>query len=62
MKVAKKLPEIVKLLQEMDIGQDAIFGSHVGMAGEKLVKGFNHNSSFSEKEGYLSTIIVRKRK
>jgi len=62
MKVAKKLPEIVKLLQEMGIGQDAIFGSHVGMAGEKLIKGFKNNCSFSEKEGYLSTIIVRKRK
>lgn len=62
MKVAKKLPEIVNLLREMDLGQNAIFGSHVGMANEKLVKGFNNNSSFSKKEGYLSTIIVRKGK
>lgn len=61
MKVAKRLKEVVQLLQEMGLAQDAIFGSHVGMAEEKLVKGFNHNSSFSEKEGYLSTIIVRKR-
>ncbi len=62
MKVAKKLPELVKLLHRMGLAQDAIFGSHVGMAGEKLIEGFNHNASFSEKEGYLSTIIVRKRK
>ena len=61
MKVAKKLSEIVKLLLEMGLAQNAVFGSHVGMEGEKLIKGFNHNSSFSEKEGYLSTIIVRKR-
>ena len=60
MKVAKKLPELVKLLQEMGLAQDAIFGSHVGMSGEKLIKGFSPDSSFSEKEGYLSTIIVRK--
>ena len=62
MKVAKKLPEVVRLLQKMDIAQDAIFGSHVGMEGEKLVKGFANSTSLSEKEGYLSTIIVRKRK
>lgn len=61
MKVAKKLPEVVKLLEEMGLAQSAIFGSHVGMPGEKLIKGFNDGSSFSEKEGYLSTIIVRKK-
>lgn len=61
MKVAKKLPEIVQLLKDMNLAKNAIFGSRVGMAGEKLVEGFDNNSSFSEKEGYLSTIIVRKR-
>lgn len=62
MKVAKKLPKVVKLLQEMGHSQNAIFGSRVGMAGEKLVKGFADNTSLSEKEGYLSTIIVRKKR
>ncbi len=61
MKVAKKLPEVVKLLQEMGLAQNTIFGSHVGMAGEKLIKGFANASSLSEKEGYLCTIIFRKR-
>ncbi len=62
MKVAKKLQEVVKLLKEMGLARNAIFGSHVGMEGEKLINGFNNDCSFSEKEGYLSTIIVRKKK
>lgn len=62
MKVAKKLPGVIKLLQEMNLAQNAIFGSHVGLSNEKLIKGFNGSSSLSEKEGYMSTIIVRKGK
>ncbi len=61
MKVAKKLPEVIKLLQEMNLDKTSIFGSHVGLKNEKLVKDFNELSSPSEKEGYLSTIIVRKK-
>ena len=60
MKVAKRLPEVIELLRELDLAKDAIFGSHVGMAGEKLIQGFDDSASLSEKEGYLSTIIVRK--
>lgn len=62
MKVAKKLPQIIKLLQELDLAKHAIWGRRVGLTGEKLIEGFTEPSHFSEKEGYFSTIIVRKRK
>src|SRR3989304_5221475 len=37
MKVAKKLPMVIALLEEMGILQNAIFGSHVGLEGERLI-------------------------
>ncbi|MCK4847307.1 MAG: precorrin-2 C(20)-methyltransferase [Deltaproteobacteria bacterium] len=60
MKVAKKLPEVVGLLADMGLTDSAIFGSRVGQKNEKLVDGRAEPFEFSEKEGYLSTIIVRK--
>lgn len=62
MKVAKKLPMVIALLEEMGILQNAIFGSHVGLEGERLINGRKEPFTLSEKEGYLSTIIVRKGK
>src|SRR3990170_1185047 len=50
------------LLEEMGILQNAIFGSHVGLEGERLIDGRKEPFTLSEKEGYLSTIIVRKGK
>ncbi len=62
MKVAKKLPKVILLLEEMGILQNAVFGSHVGLEGERLINGKIEPFILSEKEGYLSTIIVRKGK
>jgi len=62
MKVAKKLPMVIALLEEMGILQNTIFGSHVGLEGERLINGRKEPFTLSEKEGYLSTIIVRKGK
>ncbi|MBI5749633.1 MAG: precorrin-2 C(20)-methyltransferase [Nitrospinae bacterium] len=61
MKAAKRLPIVINLLGEMNLLRYSIFGSHVGMEGEKLINGANEPFTVSEKEGYLSTIIVRKR-
>jgi precorrin-2/cobalt-factor-2 C20-methyltransferase len=60
MKVAKRLPQVINLLNEMNLLQYSIFGSHVGMDGERLINGAKEPFIVSEKEGYLSTIIVRK--
>ena len=60
MKVAKKLPEVARLLDDMNLTKGAIFGSRVGQENEKLIDGRTEPFEFSEKEGYLSTIIVRK--
>lgn len=61
MKVAKRLPHVINLLKEMNLLQYSIFGSHVGMDGERIINGAKEPFIVSEKEGYLSTIIVRKR-
>ena len=60
MKVAKKLPEVLKLLEEMRLLQDTVLGSRVGFENEKLINGATDSFDVTEKEGYLSTLIVRK--
>ncbi|MEK7313850.1 MAG: precorrin-2 C(20)-methyltransferase [Deltaproteobacteria bacterium] len=62
MKVAKRLPEVIGLLRQMGLLDCAVFGGKVGLEGEKLVNGAAGPFTISEKQGYLSTIIVRKRK
>jgi len=61
MKVAKKLPHVIALLQKMKLHKYTIFGSHVGMDTEKVIDGRLEEFVLNEKEGYLSTIIVRKK-
>lgn len=60
MKVAKKLGEVTKLLKDMGLLNSTIFGSRVGQDNEKLIDGRVEPFEFKDKEGYLSTIIVRK--
>lgn len=62
MKVAKRLPEVIDLLQEMNLLHHTIFGSHVGLEGERLIDGTKEPFVVSAEEGYLSTLIVRKGK
>lgn len=59
MKVAKKLPEVVGLLEEMGLLKNTVLGSRVGFENEKLIDGATEALEVSEKEGYLSTLIVR---
>ncbi len=62
MKVAKKLPEVLGLLEEMGLLKNTVLGSRVGFENEKLINGEAGSFEVAEKEGYLSTIIVRNRK
>ncbi len=62
MKVAKRLQEVIELLHEMNLLQNTVFGSRVGQKGERLINGMKMPFVVSEKEGYLSTIIVRNKK
>ena len=62
MKVAKKLPEVLKLLEEMELLKNTVLGNRVGFENEKLINGAAGTFEVAEKEGYLSTIIVRNRK
>ena len=62
MKVSKKLPEVIQLLKEMDLFENTVFGSRVGMENEKLFSFKESLPLLSDKAGYLSTIIVRKNK
>ena len=62
MKVAKRLQGVIKLLHDMNLLHNTVFGSHVGLKGERLINGMKMPFVVSEKEGYLSTIIVRNKK
>ncbi|MBE9537178.1 MAG: precorrin-2 C(20)-methyltransferase [Proteobacteria bacterium] len=62
MKVAKKLPEVLELLEEMGLLKETVLGSRTGLEGEKLVSGAEGPFDVTEKEGYLSTLIVRNKK
>lgn len=62
MKVAKKLPEVLDLLEEMGLLKNTVLGSRVGFENEKLINGANGAFEVTEKEGYLSTLIVRNRR
>lgn len=62
MKVAKKLPDVLALLEEMGLIKDTILGSRTGLEGEKMINGADGPFDVTEKEGYLSTLIVRNRR
>ncbi len=62
MKVAKKLREVIALLGDMNLLEDTVFGSRIGMEGEMVIDGKIEPFAVSDMEGYLSTIIVRSRR
>lgn len=62
MKVAKNLARVLELIEEMGLTSSTAFGSHIGLANEKVIDGAIKGFELSEKEGYLSTIIIRKRR
>lgn len=58
MKVAKKLQEIIHLLEEMNLLEGAVLVSRVGLKGERIEYDLRRLKGQSEKEGYLSIILV----
>jgi precorrin-2/cobalt-factor-2 C20-methyltransferase len=60
MKVAKKLAEVLDLIEKMGLTSFTVFGSRIGLPDEKIIDGARQGFNLSAKEGYLSTIIVRK--
>lgn len=58
MKVAKKLDEIIELLEEMKLIDNSLFASYIGFDKELITRDLN--SLKGSGKGYLSVIIVRK--
>jgi precorrin-2/cobalt-factor-2 C20-methyltransferase len=58
MKVAKKLDEVIELLEEMKLIDNSLFASYVGFNNEKITRDLSSLKGSSK--GYLSVIIVRK--
>lgn len=58
MKVAKKLDEVIELLEEMNLIENSLFASYVGFNNELITHDLN--SLKRSGKGYLSVIIVRK--
>ena len=58
MKVAKKLDEVIVLLEEMELMDNALFASYIGFNNEYITRDLL--SLKGKGKGYLSVIIVRK--
>jgi len=58
MKVAKKLDEVIELLEDMELIDNALFASYIGFKNELITRDLL--SLKGEGKGYLSVIIVRK--
>lgn len=60
MKVGSKLKKVIRLLKEMDLAKTSFLVSHAGQPEEKIIRGLD--SLKDEKLGYLSVIIVKRKK
>jgi precorrin-2/cobalt-factor-2 C20-methyltransferase len=58
MKVAKKLDEVIELLEEMNLIDNSLFASYIGFGNELITHDLS--SLKGSGKGYLSVIIVRK--
>lgn len=58
MKVAKKLNEVIELLEEMELIDNSLFASYIGFNNELITHDLK--SLKDSGKGYLSVIIVRK--
>jgi len=58
MKVAKKLDEVIELLEEMELIDNSLFASYIGQKDEFITRDLP--SLKGAGKGYLSVIIVRK--
>ena len=58
MKVAKKMDEVLELLEEMKLIDNSLFASYVGFDNEFITRDLG--SLKRSDKGYLSVIVVRK--
>jgi precorrin-2/cobalt-factor-2 C20-methyltransferase len=59
-KIGERLPMVLRLISEMEIGDHCVFGAHVGMENEMLSVGISDINA-SGPNGYLSTILIRRK-
>jgi precorrin-2/cobalt-factor-2 C20-methyltransferase len=59
MKIGKRLPAVLALLEEMGIAANCAFARHVGMDDEVIHSGV-HNMDPEKSLGYLATMLIRK--
>jgi precorrin-2/cobalt-factor-2 C20-methyltransferase len=59
-KIGERLPMVLRLIAEMEIGDHCVFGAHVGMENEKLGVGISDINP-DDTNGYLSTILIRRK-
>ncbi|MBM2834822.1 MAG: cobI [Candidatus Brocadiaceae bacterium] len=60
MKVAKKLDEVIQLLEEMKLSENALFASYIGQKDAYLT--YDLISLKGSGSGYMSVLIVKRRK
>jgi precorrin-2/cobalt-factor-2 C20-methyltransferase len=60
LKIGERLPMLLRLLVEMEIGDHCVFGAHVGTENEILSVGISGINA-TEARGYLSTMLIRRK-
>ena len=59
-KIGERLPMVLRLLTEMEIGDHCVFGAHIGMENEVLSVGISDIDG-TDASGYLSTMLIRRK-
>jgi precorrin-2/cobalt-factor-2 C20-methyltransferase len=58
MKIGKRLPAVIALLEEMGVMEDAVFVSNAGMEDQRMETDLRKLKGEAEQTGYLSTILL----
>ena len=58
MKVGKRLPDIIPILERKNLLSSSVFVARAGLEGEKIVTDLNTIQDVGAKTGYLSIILV----
>ena len=58
MKVGKRLPDILPMLERKNLLKSSVFVSRAGLEGEKIITDLSTIQGVDEKTGYLSIILV----
>jgi len=61
-KIAKRLPDLIEFLNQRGLLDEAVFGSRIGQPVENLRDGREGGLNPGGNEGYLATVIVRRKK